>query len=424
VVNPALEKSGTATLVFAQCFSGGLVEALEPQLSDVDKAYAMAAANAYEVSNGYGFAEGVELSLYNANPLVRDLFRESRLANPFSFRGSYEPNGGDRLPNQEHPWAYPGSGGDFSVFAGETLPHPLVRQGIEVEDEQAWAASGTSDSLQLNLLEDESLDVRSALVASGVVAADAVITAVRLPERGRLNLDESGVLQYSPLANVNGRDALGLQVQGPSGVRRFEVSLAIAAVNDSPEAADDRLVVASGSSGTRFSVDPLTGFLGDFDIDGDELTIVEYTNPAHGWLRDLGGGSFVYTPKQDFTGEGRFFYRVSDGISSSVAEVIIDVGGSAFRVNRDGSYSLASVLTDEVFNPIREADGSLLSESSSSRWDVVDAVRLDDRYALLLESEQWWRRGQYKVWEASLTGGLLTKGDWLTPRDLRDQGYE
>ena len=423
-LTPLLSQSGASTLAFAQCFSGGLVEALEPQLDALSEAYAMAASNGYEVSNGYSFAEGIELALSHANPQARDLFAQAKASDKYAFTGAYAPNGGDRLPNIEHPWASPGDGGDFSVFAGDSPLHPLEQWDIAVVDDADWDETDVENSVQLTLQEDAALDLHQALISAGVISDAASITAVRLADHGGLELNDAQRLEYSPLADFHGTDRIGLQLEDSAGVRRLEVELIVEAVNDAPQATDDRVVVARGSLGTRFSVDPLMGFLGDFDVDGDQLTIVDYTNPAHGQLRDLGGGSFVYTPDQDFAGEDRFFYQVSDGASSSVAEVIIDVGGSAFRANRDGSYGLASVLTDEVFNPIRRADGSLLSESSSSRWDVVDAVLLNDHYALLLESEEWWRRGQYKVWETSLTGGLLSKGDWLTPRDLKGQGYE
>ena len=223
---------------------------------------------------------------------------------------------------------------------------------------------------------------------------------------------------------MNGSDSLILQLEGPDGVRSLELALTVQAVNDAPQATDDLLVVARGSAGTRFSVDPLTGWLGDFDLDGDPLDVVDYSDPSHGRLQFVGGTSFIYTPDADFTGEDRFFYQISDGSASSVAEVTIEVGGQALLARKgDGVYSLASALMADVFNPIRSADGRLLSDASSSRWDVVDAVRLEDRYALLLEGEGW-RRGQFRVWEAALSGSVIEKGDWLSAAELESAGFE
>ena len=424
-LTPLLSQSGASTLAFAQCFSGGLVEALEPQLEALPDAYAMAASNGYEVSNDYSFAQGIELALSHANPRARDLFAQAKASDQYAFTGAYAPNGGDRLPNIEHPWASPGDGGDFSVFAGDSPLHPLEQWDITVVDDADWDETDAANSVQLILQEDAVLDLHQALISAGVISDAASISGVRLADHGRLELNDAQRLHYSPLADFHGTDRIGLQLEDSAGVRRLEVELIVEAVNDAPQATDDRIVVARGSLGTRFSVDPLTGFLGDFDLDGDDLTIVDYTDPGHGDLQFLGGSSFLYIPDSEFTGQDRFFYQISDGKASSVAEVTLDVGGRDLdRREEDGVYTLASVAFDEVTNPIRGRNGDLLSDQSSSRWDVVDAVRLEDRYALLLESEDWWRRGQFKVGEATLTGALIRQGEWLTPSELERLGYE
>jgi hypothetical protein len=420
---PLLQRSGTSTLAFAQCFSGGLVEALEPQLASLADAYAMAATNAYEVSNAYGFAQGIELSLQRGNPLARDLFQEATAADDFAQKTvAYSPNGGDRVSGVEHPWAFPGEGGAFRVFSEDGALHPLENDGIAVLDSAAVQQTVGEPSIQLNLLEDGSINLQAALV--GRIIPGESITGVTLPDQGRLELDPSGQLQYVPLEDVSGSDSLILQLEGPGGVRRLEVALNVKAVNDAPQATDDFVVVARGSAGTSFSVDPLTGWLGDFDLDADPLEVVDYSDPSHGKLEFVGGSSFVYTPDADFKGEDRFFYRLSDGAASSVAEVTIAVGGQALLARKeDGVYTLASVLMEDVFDPISRRNGRLLSDASSSRWDVVDAVRLEDRYALLLKGERK-RRGQFRVWEAAPSGSVIEKGDWLSAAKLERGGYE
>ena len=424
LLTPLLSQSGASTLAFAQCYSGGLVEALEPQLDALPEAYAMAAANGYEVSNDYAFAEGIELALSHTNPLARDLFAQAKASDQNAFTGAYAPNGGDRLPDIEHPWASPGDGGDFSVFAGDSALHPLEQQDLAVVDDGEWGETNAANSVQLTLQEDEALNLHQALISAGVIGDAASITAVRLADHGRLDLDAAQQLQYSPLADFHGTDRIGLQLEDSAGARRLEVELMVEAVNDAPHATDDRVVVARRSPGTRFSVDPLTGFLADFDLDGDDLAIVDYTDPSHGALEFLGGSSFLYTPDADFKGEDRFFYQISDGTASSVAEVTLDVGGRALnRRDEDGAYTLASPVFDAVINPIRRRNGNLLSEQSSARWDVVDAARLDDRYALLLKGEGR-REGRFRVWDATTTGGLIKRRGWWGGDRLERRGYE
>ena len=302
--------------------------------------------------------------------------------------------------------------------------HPLEQEDIAVVDDGEWGETNAANSVQLTLQEDAALDLHQALISAGVIREAASITAVRLADHGRLELDDAQRLQYSPLADFHGTDRIGLQLEDSAGARRLEVELIVEAVNDAPQATDDRVVVKRGSLGTRFSVDPLTGFLADFDLDGDDLSIMDYTDPSHGSLEFLGGSSFLYTPDADFKGEDRFFYQISDGTASSVAEVTLDVGGRALnRRDEDGAYTLASPVFDEVTNPIRRRNGNLLSAQSSARWDVVDAARLDERYALLLEGEGR-REGRFRVWDATTTGGLIKRRGWWGGDRLERRGYE
>lgn len=60
------------------------------------------------------------------------------------------------------------------------------------------------------------------------------------------------------------------------------------------------------------------------DEQNDTLTITTFTNTLNGTLT-LEGGDFTYVPKDDFSGEDSFEYRVSDGLNSSVANVQIVV---------------------------------------------------------------------------------------------------
>ena len=55
----------------------------------------------------------------------------------------------------------------------------------------------------------------------------------------------------------------------------------------------------------------------DSDPDGDPLTAVLVTGPAHGTLTLNANGSFTYTPTANYTGPDSFIYRASDGANQS-----------------------------------------------------------------------------------------------------------
>ena len=62
----------------------------------------------------------------------------------------------------------------------------------------------------------------------------------------------------------------------------------------------------------------------DSDPDGDTLTVVDVSAPAHGTAVVADAGDVVYTPEPDFNGSDRFTYTVGDG-SGLTAQAAVDV---------------------------------------------------------------------------------------------------
>jgi hypothetical protein len=80
------------------------------------------------------------------------------------------------------------------------------------------------------------------------------------------------------------------------------------AVNDAPIANDDSMTVPKNGSGVVLAL------ANDFDVDGDPLTVVSYTQGAHGTVKySLKNNNFRYTPAKGFKGTDTFTYTISDG---------------------------------------------------------------------------------------------------------------
>ncbi len=68
----------------------------------------------------------------------------------------------------------------------------------------------------------------------------------------------------------------------------------------------------------------------DSDADGDTLTAVWVSDPAHGNLTINGDGSFTYTPDAGYEGSDSFTYKVFDGgLESNVATVTITINANS-----------------------------------------------------------------------------------------------
>ena len=68
----------------------------------------------------------------------------------------------------------------------------------------------------------------------------------------------------------------------------------------------------------------------DSDANGDTLTVVEVSAPAHGTAVVVAAGTVEYTPGPDFQGTDRFTYVVGDG-SGLTARAAVEV--TALPVN-------------------------------------------------------------------------------------------
>jgi 6-phosphogluconolactonase (cycloisomerase 2 family) len=93
-------------------------------------------------------------------------------------------------------------------------------------------------------------------------------------------------------------------------------NVAPAAANDSYSTAED----------TPLTV-PAPGVLtNDTDADGDPLTAIKVSDPAHGSVSLSGNGSFVYTPEAGYSGGDSFTYKANDSTDdSNVATVRLSV---------------------------------------------------------------------------------------------------
>ncbi len=88
-----------------------------------------------------------------------------------------------------------------------------------------------------------------------------------------------------------------------------------------PEAQDDTGTVAEDASPTTFDV-----LSNDADADMDPLTIAGATDPPHGTVEVVGGGSsLTYEPDVDYHGPDSFSYTVTDGSETDTADVAVTV---------------------------------------------------------------------------------------------------
>jgi VCBS repeat-containing protein len=228
------------------------------------------------------------------------------------------------------------------------------------------APVGVADSYTAN--EDVTLTV----AAPGVLGNDSdpegsALTAALVvgPTHGTLTLNANGSFTYRPATNYNGPDSFTYRASdGSLNSAITTVTLTVNAVNDAP--------VATGDSYSAVENTPLVvaaaGVLSnDTDADGDTLSAVLVSNPAHGTLTLNANGSFTYVPVTNYNGADSFTYRATDGVlNSALATVSISIiGVNDAPIAANDSYSIAedttlSVTAPGVLRNDTDADGNTL----------------------------------------------------------------
>ncbi|MCB9996898.1 MAG: tandem-95 repeat protein [Rhodospirillales bacterium] len=160
---------------------------------------------------------------------------------------------------------------------------------------------------------------------------------------GTLFISPDGSFMYNPAADFNGLDTASYTlVDGQGGSDTAQLSIAVAPVNDSPEALNDAF---TGTENQEIEGNLLAdnGSGADFDIDGDSLQLVsDMTASAQGGsVIILGNGDFVYMPPANYFGPDSFEYTVTDGQGGS------DVGTAFLTIQPSNE---APVAQDDVFD--------------------------------------------------------------------------
>jgi VCBS repeat-containing protein len=167
-------------------------------------------------------------------------------------------------------------------------------------------ADPRSSTLQaFNTPEDTRLSAH--LVATDADGDTLSFALNEAPSHGHLTLGSDGLFEYQPDANFSGRDSFVFRVSDGLTTVPARAEITVEAVNDAPQAVDDVVLLARGSS-ARFDVREQRQ-----RCRGRPLDRRVARRPHRGELLAQPDGSFLYTPLAGFSGEDSFQYRASDG---------------------------------------------------------------------------------------------------------------
>ncbi len=195
--------------------------------------------------------------------------------------------------------------GDLSVGADVTWSvAPVNRAPVAVDD-------------AFTIAEDSGEHVLDLLVNDSDPDGDALsIVAVSEAANGVAILDGDDV-RYTPAADFHGLDHFTYTVTDGELTAIATVTVTVTPVNDAPVAMDDRATTPAGVPVTVYVLE------NDWDVDGDELTIIAVTQPVSGVAQLNADQSITYAPVAGFHGIDSFAYTVSDGNGGVATAVVL-----------------------------------------------------------------------------------------------------
>jgi CshA-type fibril repeat protein len=223
--------------------------------------------------------------------------------------------------------------------------------------------------------EDKSLVLSTAVLLNndtGIGDGPVTITSVQGAVNGTVTLNPvTGNVTFTPTANYHGPASFTYTITDIDGqTSTATVNLTVASVNDAPVANADGPIATQPDGKVTGNV-----LANDTDIDGDALTVTQFTIPRVGTFNagDVAtipgvgrlvintNGSFVFTPATGYTGPvPTVTYTISDGIDFSSAQLkFADIANN--QDNNIGALILLSNPTPSLFPASNGPTYSLLS---------------------------------------------------------------
>jgi outer membrane protein OmpA-like peptidoglycan-associated protein len=195
---------------------------------------------------------------------------------------------------------------------------------------------------------------------------DLSIVAVTQPENGVVD-NFGDLLTYQANSGYAGTDSFSYTVRDANGEESV-ASVFVTISNSLPVTNTDTATTAANQA---VIIDVLAN---DSDQDNDNLTIASVTQPANGTV-SIEDGNVRYVPNGSFVGEDSFSYVSTDGLATTIGQVIITVTGAAPQAVTDSATTsfetpvTISVLDNDV--PALGGQLSIISTTQPSNGTVA-----------------------------------------------------
>lgn len=179
----------------------------------------------------------------------------------------------------------------------------------------------------------------------------------------------NGGFTYTPDVNFVGTDSFTYGAYDRQLGGGGTVTINVTPVNQAPTAVNDSFAAAADATLTITAPGVLVN---DSDADGDAISTVLGSGPAHGTLALQPSGAFTYTAEAGYKGSDTFSYQASDGkTTSDSVNVSLSIGGmdqppiandDRFTVFWNAGYGIPAVIAAPgLLGNDHDPDGDTLS---------------------------------------------------------------
>lgn len=232
------------------------------------------------------------------------------------------------------------------------------------------------ESFGITTIEDQPV---TANVAASDPDDDLLTLVVRgQPAHGSVTVADLAIV-YTPAANYNGPDTFMLAVSDGTAEIEVMVDITVTAANDQPVGGAD---ILAATEDTPRVVEHVALLQNDGDIENDSLTIVGAGNAIDG-IVTVTATDITFTPNPNFEGNASFNYTLSDGTTTSLVVVTVNVGGvndapiandDAATADEDTTAMITTLLANDT-----DIEGQVLSitavgSATNGTVALVDAM--------------------------------------------------
>ncbi|HSS02546.1 MAG TPA: Ig-like domain-containing protein, partial [Kofleriaceae bacterium] len=270
-----------------------------------------------------------------------------------------------------------------------------------------------------SLLEDSFATIDVVANDSDLDGDALAIVGATQPAAGAVAILDAHHVVYTPAPNFHGTDAFTYTITDPSGAQSTAVvAIDVISVNDAPIAHADAATLDEDSAAT---VDVVAN---DFDVDGDDLTVVALDGPTHGIATIVDGHRVRYIPAPDFHGFDALSYTISDGHGGiSIAELVLTINSvNDAPVAVDDAASLdedTDVTVDAVAND-SDVDGDALALASVGQPAHGTATLVDGRRVHYVPAANYHGPDAFSYTVGDGQGGQATATLALDVRSVND----